>query len=267
LNLRGKSDDIREAKLPAGADRVFEVKDSWGRKSFTLSATWKTSVPALHLSCRKVWIECVVYLYRNFTLVSSRTRLTAAVLKTIRPCNLDLIRTLQLNHSTYGEPRHLADRWVKEKHDSQWAESCKQVIQHMPNIEHLIINIIVAESPFVMDLREPWVQQLLSFRQLKLLVSVEVHIFTRWRRFTYVKPKDGHLWRNTPPHIVRALMANHQGNVEIHEAFGKAIAMKILDFCDDYAMEKVVSLVNGKWKGIARQPYWQHLVQREGSRW
>jgi hypothetical protein len=174
---------------------------------------------------------------------------------------LKYIHRLHLHHSTYGEPKDPENIKFKARADCKWAETCLLVIKNLPDLRELCINLLVNDSPFRLNLEENWVRPLLYFKKLDKLDKVNIHLFSRWRRETAVDKNNERMWRGYPPHIVRQMMRNHEGNGAIHELFGKAIAMKIKGFCDDCAMEEMIREVNGKWRNIARQPYWEEWVE------
>jgi len=194
--------------------------------------------------------------------MSRQTFLSIAFFDTVRESTSQHLRHLQLHHSTYGDPKLFEYVKYKTKSDRKWALTCLLAVKHLPNLTHLCINICINDKPFRFNLNEKWVQPLLYFTYLEHLKTVEVHVFSPWRRATSVDSDNLRLWQNTSPQHVRELIQNHHGNVEMHELFGVAIAKKILGFCNDCAMEELVEAINDKWSSITHQPYWEEWIRK-----
>jgi len=261
LDLKGKAYGIKEASVPEAETNIVIETPLGSRKPLKPFGNGG-SVSALYICNRQISKECLAFLYCQVILLSRQASQSMAFFRTVRASTSQHLRHLQLHHSTYGDPKLFEYRKYKAKHDRKWAETCMLAVMRFPNLTSLCINLCVNDTPYRLDLKEKWIQPLLFFERLQHLKTVEVHIFSCWRRATEIDKNNLRLWQGSSPQAVRQLIQNHHGNVEIHELFGAAIAKKILGFCDDCALEEFVEAINEKWWFITHQSYWVDWIRQ-----
>ena len=230
-------------------------------RSFRCGNTkWATSVTGLHLVNKQIARECLGYLYNSIVLFSNTSRRLINWIQTVHPHRLALLTQLYLDHVTYGDPKLFDNSIWKEKSDYTWAETCRLAVKAFPNLTNLVINIDVHDEPFRFGFEELWVQPLLYFKQLHKLKEVEVHVFSPFRRSTFIDISDINRWLGFSPGYIRQLVRNDFGNNELHELFGLAISMKILGYCDDCCLEELRDALSGRWNRIRSQPAWSDII-------
>jgi hypothetical protein len=87
-----------------------------------------------------------------------------------------------------------------------------------------------------------------------------VHVFSPFRRSTFIDISDINRWLGFSPGYIRQLVRNDFGNNELHELFGLAISMKILGYCDDCCLEELRDALSGRWNRIRSQPAWSDII-------
>jgi hypothetical protein len=138
----------------------------------------------------------------------------------------------------------------KRKHDEKWVETCKLVVRKLPNLQELTINLDVRDIPLRFTLHEKWVKPLLFFTNRKAkFKNVHINIFTSEIRNSYIDVKDGKKWTGWAPWYVRILKERHDGVREMHRLFGKAIAKRIMGFCEDCSLEEYRETLEEKLDG------------------
>lgn len=259
--LMGQNHLISEASHPS-EDRIIKFSGTLGknRSSRRGITKWATSVTGLHLVNRQISRDCLAYLYSNIVLFSNTPRRLICWVQTVQPRRLARLTQLSLDHVTYGDPKLFDNGIWKVKSDYTWAEACRLAANAFPRLTKLVINIDVHDVPFRFGLDEHWVQPLLCFKQLQDLKEVEVHVFSPFRRSTFIDVNDINRWAGFTPEYIRQLVANDNGNNELHELFGLAISMKILGYCDDCCLEELRDALSGRWSGIIGQPAWSDII-------
>jgi hypothetical protein len=217
-----------------------------------MSTRWDHSISGLHVANKQIHRECISFLYGSIAVFAQSSRLLAAFLRVVSTPKLYAITRLQLDHQTYGPPRFRKDSIWKKKEEARWESTCKLAASSLPNLHDLRINIEIRDIPLRFLLGEAWVQPFLHFQKLKQLENVSVRLSSVETMRTKVNVKDGNGWLHHPPWYVRMLVQQNQAVEDIHRLFGMAIAMNILGYCDDCALEQYEEAVRG------RHSLWTH---------
>lgn len=112
--------------------------------------------------------EALTYLYANTTFRFA-SLLTVNKFVNVAPAEgLKAVRKLELQHSTYGEPKLLVDRKWKQLHDRKWMRTCRQLSEKMINVEHLKIDLRICDWPTQLNLAAAWAKPLLLLKDKDL---------------------------------------------------------------------------------------------------
>lgn len=86
-----------------------------------LKTKWPTSLSALPLTCRQIYRETLVLLYRATVFVSASPSRLTEFLSTAKP---EFVTKLELHYETYGDPKLDQARKWQEKHHNAWERAC-----------------------------------------------------------------------------------------------------------------------------------------------
>ncbi|KAF2435127.1 hypothetical protein EJ08DRAFT_693018 [Tothia fuscella] len=217
-----------------------------------MSTNWSESISGLHITNKQIYRECISFLYRSIAIFAQSSKYLNNFLTVVPTAKLKAITRLQLDHQTYGPPRHEEYNVFQKKYEISWDKSCKLAVHNLPNLRRLQININILDVPFRFLFTETWVQPFLHFAQLKHLEHVSVALYSWERMSTKMLLTDPINWQYYPPGYVQTLAQQHEAVVDIHALFGKAISMKILGYCDDCALEAYRKAALGKYR------HWSH---------
>ena len=132
---------------------------------------------ALLLTCKQIYQETVHLLYGQVTFVFKSQTVLQRFVSTLSPLCLASIRSLKLQHHTYGEP-YLNENLVwKEKYDSKWAALLQEAAPRMTGLRNLEIKLSICDWPTELNLTAVWALPLLEFagRQLeKVKIELEM---------------------------------------------------------------------------------------------
>lgn len=222
---------------------------------------WQYSMSGLHLINKQTHHECLKFMYGSIKVFAQSSMRLTNFLTMVPKHNLEFVKRLQLDYQTAG-PAHLRGfEKMKIVNERKWANACKLAVRVLVNVEELVLNIDVRDVPrrFVLD--EPWVKSTYCFRKLKLLNDLHVHVFSPELRLTEVDTKSEATWSGYTPAYVRFLVVQHEAAKEMHQLFGRAVAMKIQNYCDKCALKEYRAACHGKYK-IWIPP--SNLPEREG---
>jgi hypothetical protein len=128
--------------------------------------------PDLLRVCHQVHEEATVFLYENTTF-RLESVFTVNKFLNIVPA-ADVIRKLELRHSTYGEPRLTEDRKWKHQHDKKWMNTCRRIAENMTSLEHLKLELRICDWPTQLNLAAAWAKPLLVLKGIIGIHHVEV---------------------------------------------------------------------------------------------
>ncbi|KAI9739586.1 MAG: hypothetical protein M1834_006304 [Cirrosporium novae-zelandiae] len=122
-----------------------------------------TSIASLLLVCHQTHQETFKYLYEKTCFTFHSPKSITQFLNVLKPYYKSSIRHLSLVHSTYGEPRNLANRKWKETHDRKWLEVCTRAAEEMPKLKELSIYLNICDLPLELNLEAIWASPYLMF--------------------------------------------------------------------------------------------------------
>lgn len=128
--------------------------------------------PSLLRVCRQVRDEAVTFLYANTTFRLDSIFTMNKFLNVVPA--VGAIKTLELRHSTYGEPRLTEDRRWKHRHDKTWMKTCRRIAGKMTALEHLKLELRICDWPTQLNLAAAWAKPLLELKGSKGIEYVEV---------------------------------------------------------------------------------------------
>jgi hypothetical protein len=128
--------------------------------------------PSLLRVCRQVRDEATTFLYANTTFRLDSI-FTANKFLNIVPA-VGAIKKLELQHSTYGEPRLMEDRKWKYRHDKAWLKTCRRIAGEMKALEDLKLELRICDWPTQLNLAAAWAKPLLELKGSKGIKHVEV---------------------------------------------------------------------------------------------
>ncbi|EXJ59385.1 uncharacterized protein A1O5_12266 [Cladophialophora psammophila CBS 110553] len=125
--------------------------------------TGKATGVSLLLSCRQMNQEAVPFIYARTTFCFDRIVVVRNFLKTIPEHARTSIRALEITHVGYAEPRWLADRQWKLRHDARWAALLRQIKHQVTALQKLTLDVTFFDWPCRLDVTESWAR---PFREL-----------------------------------------------------------------------------------------------------
>lgn len=120
--------------------------------------------PDLLRTCRAINEEATVFLYANITFRFVSMSTINNFLDTVPTGGAKAITRLELQHSTYGEPRLMEDRRWKLLHDKKWRKTCRRIAEEMGAIEQLKISLRICDWPTQLNLAADWAKPLLLLK-------------------------------------------------------------------------------------------------------
>ncbi|KAL6706876.1 hypothetical protein ACN47E_005019 [Coniothyrium glycines] len=228
-----------------------------------LQTSWPTSLVALHLVCRLLLNEVLIFMYRETQFCFNAPKRINNFLGVISTSNLQNITKLQLHYSTYGQPSAHCDKVWQQKNHKSWLVSFRSAAKNLVNLKELEIWVCVNDVAPKLSLREEWVQPLLQFRRLtrhKSLLAIErssssqkglqlVKVHVRTHAVDLIERSDGQ--GGSLPRAGR----------ELEAIFGQSIGLAILGTKEGEAM----AAFNEAWEGRHRS--WQHHLGFAGTGW
>lgn len=219
-----------------------------------MKTRWHLSISGLHLVNKQISAECLDFLYACIMLMTQSYQRLSNFLTVVPKKNLKQVTRLQLDHQTYGHPQYLHDEIWKKRHDETWSQTCKLAVTKLPGLTQVTINIDIRDVPLRFTLNQPWAKPMLFFAHRKAtLEDIKINVITPELASTVVDSKDWKTWKGYQPWYVRILKERHEGAVEMHRLFGRAIKKKIEGFCDDCAMEEYLEALKEKFDGDAHK--------------
>ena len=119
---------------------------------------------ALLLVSRQIHQETCPILYGNSSFGFSSRKLLDKFLSSINPIAKASIRSLYLQHETYGEPYEMECRRWKHLHDNRWEEACRKAADCLTSLESLSVMLLLHDRPLDLNLKAAWAAPLLAFR-------------------------------------------------------------------------------------------------------
>lgn len=117
---------------------------------------------AMLLTCKQIHRETHHLLYEQVTfIIRSQTAFHRFLTNLSPPC-LATIRTLKLQHHTYGEPYLTEHQVWKDEYDSKWAALCLEAGGKMTGLKELEVRLNICDWPTELNLQARWALPLLA---------------------------------------------------------------------------------------------------------
>lgn len=117
---------------------------------------------ALLLTCRQMHHEAVKFIYGRTTFCFNRIVTIRKFLNNAPAAGLESIESLAITHTGYAEPRWLADREWKLRHERKWSMTLERIKAQMSALQRLNLRITFFDWPCRLDLDERWARPLLD---------------------------------------------------------------------------------------------------------
>lgn len=144
--------------------------------SHAINSTMSASPPlALALTCSKLYLETVLYLYSNTHFVFSSPKVINMFLKRTAKVSQAAIRHLELHHIMYNEPALTEHRIYKCLSDMRWYLTCGDMCEAFTSLKTLHLNLAIADWPIRLEVEEKWALPLKFFRDLDY-ADVKLHM-------------------------------------------------------------------------------------------
>ena len=128
----------------------------------------RPGLAALLLTCKQIHRETHHLLYEQVTFIICSQTVLARFLTNLSPPCLAAIRTLKLQHHTFGEPYLMENKVWKEKYDLKWAALCLEAGKKMTGLKELEVKLGICDWPTELNLQTRWALPLLAFAGGKL---------------------------------------------------------------------------------------------------
>ena len=126
--------------------------------------------PAAFLStCKQVNEEATFWFYNKSTFVFKTMGPLQKWLDRLRDSTKAVVRSLELEHSTGGEPVFTEHTFVKDRYDYRWKSICWQIADECcGGLKELTLNLTINDSPVLFTPHEEWMQAVYAFYDLGL---------------------------------------------------------------------------------------------------
>ncbi|USP75363.1 hypothetical protein yc1106_02637 [Curvularia clavata] len=233
-----------------------------------LQTNWLSSLYALSLVCKQVYLETAIFVYSKTVFVFDAPKRMHSFFGTVSSVSLQQITKLHLHYDTYGPPERIDHQVWQERHRQSWIKVCKVASKQLVGLQELQVWVQLHDSAPKFNLREKWIQPLLQFRRLTTsqqlqrndhsgtaeaslrpvtLQTVEIHVRTR-------------LSRNP----LAMFLNNHKlsrASTELHLLYGHAVSLAIRGAREEEAM----AAFNAAWEGKHKR--WNHHLQFARTGW
>lgn len=118
---------------------------------------------AMLLTCKQIHRETHHLLYEQVAFIICSQTVFHRFLVNLSPPCLATIRTLKLQHHTYGEPYLTENTVWKDDYDSKWAALCLEAGEKMTGLKELEVNLSICDWPTELNLQARWALPLLAF--------------------------------------------------------------------------------------------------------
>ncbi|OAP54143.1 hypothetical protein AYL99_11678 [Fonsecaea erecta] len=120
---------------------------------------------ALLWGCHQMKQEASKFIYSRTTFCFDRIVVLRNFLKVISQTARESIGALEITHIGYAEPKWMADRKWKLRHDAKWVMVLRQVRNQATALRHLTLNVTFFDWPIDLDLSEEWARPYLEFAE------------------------------------------------------------------------------------------------------
>ncbi|KAK5461011.1 hypothetical protein LTS15_003074 [Exophiala xenobiotica] len=120
---------------------------------------------ALLFTCRQMKREVEEFIYARTTFCFNKIVVINKFLNHARNAGLKSIESLELTHEGYSEPRMMADREWKLRHDARWKATLERIKEQVPGLRRLRLDLTIYDWPCQLETTERWARPLLQLAE------------------------------------------------------------------------------------------------------
>ncbi|KIW50662.1 hypothetical protein PV05_09451 [Exophiala xenobiotica] len=147
------------AKLKAQNPRPKKIKCPRYRLSGKFAG--EAAPVFLLFTCRQMKHEVEEFIYARTTFCFDKFGVINKFLNRVREAGVKSIESLELTHEGYSEPRMMADREWKLRHDAQWKATLERIKEQVTGLRRLRLDLTIYDWPCRLETTERWARPLL----------------------------------------------------------------------------------------------------------